>query len=222
MSSPITLPYSKVLKPTIVPELAAINAGIRINLPNTFPFTIPKIPPTFVLSFLFSLSGSLIHPQDMAHHHDKEKPPAYTKDDHKAPTRGGHVQRPTAPNHSTRASLLSGNINNMTPQYLDLTFSILVRCRETFAPIVVAIDDDYDTLLNDFDYIFCQILRRMDRPLKLHSMRVVWENGWKESWSSVGSDKFNREWHSTVKADNLLAMLRLLKSKNDMSYIEVH
>ena len=96
----------------------------------------------------------------------------------------------------------------------------MVRCHGTFEPIVVAIDEDYDILLADFDGIFSYIFSR-EKSLRLNKMKVVWEKGWKESWNSYGSNYVDRQWHSTVKPGNLTAMLRLLKSQSDRSYIEI-
>lgn len=96
----------------------------------------------------------------------------------------------------------------------------MVRCRGTFEPVVVAIGEDYDTLLDDFDYIFRQILPS-PRPLGLKKMKVVWENGWMKSWMSIDSSYVDRKWHSAVNTGNITAMLRLLKSQNGMSYIEI-
>ncbi len=96
----------------------------------------------------------------------------------------------------------------------------MVRCRGTFEPVVIAIGEDYDTLLDDFDYIFRQIVPS-SKSLGLKKMTVVWENGWKENWNSVGSDYVDREWHSAVTTGNITAMLRLLKSQSGMNYIKI-
>ena len=47
----------------------------------------------------------------------------------------------------------------------------MVHCRGgTFEPVVIAIDEDYDTLLDDFDYIFRQIIPS-SRSLGLKEMK---------------------------------------------------
>ena len=158
----------------------------------------------------------------MAHRKGKDQPPAYMSEDYHKSTDSGRERYATAPNHSTRASRLSQatETGTYTSQYLELTFSIMVRSGSTFEPIVIAIDEDYDTLLDDFDYIFRQIFSS-SRSLGLKKMKVVWENGWKKAWNSIGSHEVDRKWHSTVEASNITAMLRLLKSQSGMSYIEI-
>ena len=97
----------------------------------------------------------------------------------------------------------------------------MVRCRGTFEPIVVAIDEDYDTLLADFSLIFGRLLSPTGQSLRLEKMKVVWEEGWKKSWQSYDSEYGCRKWHSEVRAGNLVAMLRLMKKQGDRSYVEV-
>lgn len=96
----------------------------------------------------------------------------------------------------------------------------MVRCRGTFEPIIVAIDEDYDTLFHDLDRIFGQLFS-IEKSLRLSEMRVMWEEGWKKSWSSYDSDYADRKWHSDVKAGNLMATLRLMKEQGDRSYVDV-
>lgn len=99
----------------------------------------------------------------------------------------------------------------------------MVRCRGKFEPIVIGIDEDYDTLLAEFDYIFSQMFGS-SRSLELNRMTVVWEKGWKESCYSIGSREIDREWHSTVRTGSITAMLRLLKAESGgggMSYIDI-
>ncbi|CAD6594140.1 MAG: hypothetical protein ASARMPREDX12_008302 [Alectoria sarmentosa] len=158
----------------------------------------------------------------MAHHERKDQPPAYMSEDYHESTHSGRERHATAPNHSTRASRLSQATatGTYTSQYLELTFSIMVRYGSTFEPVVIAIDEDYDTLLDDFNYIFRQIFHS-SRSLGLKKMKVVWENGWKERWNSIGSRELDRKWDSTVETSNITAMLRLLKSQSGMSYIKI-
>ena len=84
----------------------------------------------------------------------------------------------------------------------------------------MAVDEEYDALLDDFDYIFRQIIPS-EKSLRLEKMKVVWEDGWKERWSSYDSSYVDRQWHSVVQPRNLVAMLRLMKGQSDRSYLEI-
>ena len=84
----------------------------------------------------------------------KDQLPAYTSHSYQASTSGDSAGPSTTPtlmlNHSTRAAELSRATSEgiyTTSQYLELTFFVMVRCRgSTCYPVVLAIDEDYETL----------------------------------------------------------------------------
>ena len=94
----------------------------------------------------------------------KYQSPAYTSHSYQASTSGDSAGPSTTPTHmsnrSTRASELSKAISEgiyTTSQYLELTFSVMVRCGgSTCYPVILAIDEGYETLLNDFDQMFVE------------------------------------------------------------------
>ena len=151
----------------------------------------------------------------------KDLPPAYSS---QASGSAELPIRPTLkPNHSTRASELSRATSEgmyTMSEYLKLTFSVLIWCRDSWEPIVLAIDEDYDTLFDDFHTIFGEpreIAAMSKKPVqrRLTRMRIT--------WGKVGAQGSWPDHHpgSYVKADNLVAMLRLLKSRNGNDYIMV-
>ena len=99
-------------------------------------------------------------------------------------------------------------------QYLDLTFSVMVLCTAEvnhlytmiWKPVVLAIDEDYDTLLSDLGSIFVA-------DSKLTRMKVCWEapRGQSSSWPQ----------EADMNKETIPAMLRLLKSLNGKNHIEV-
>lgn len=161
----------------------------------------------------------------MAANTGKDQPPAYTS---QALTAGNNPQASTnatlKPNHSTRASELLRAISEgscTTSQYLELTFSVMVHCGITSEPVVLAIDEDYETLFDDFHRIFVepQVTESGSKPNKrtegrMTKMKVVWGRAEKEFVIDPG-------WGSVMKTGNITAMLRLLKSRNGKDYIRM-
>ncbi|CAD6582975.1 MAG: hypothetical protein ASARMPRED_001118 [Alectoria sarmentosa] len=151
----------------------------------------------------------------MAASRSKDQPPAYTSQDDQASTTGDSAEPSKStvlkPNHSTRASNLSHAISQREYtkfEYLELTFPVMIFCG-FFEPVVLAIDEDHDTLLSDLQRIF---------NVRTREMRVVWGDGW--GGGSMGRDLAMMG--SVVQPGNITAMLRLLKSKNGADYIHVN
>ena len=152
------------------------------------------IPPIFpASSFSTSLSPDhpFIHSQAMAHRSSRDQPPAYMSQDHDDSTTGGSRARHSAgvPSHSTKASThfqagAYGSQYTVLPRNLELTFSVMVKCHGSFEAVVVAIDEDYDRLLDDLGGLFGRNAR--GKKSAALTMKIVWENGWK--------DKAGRAW----------------------------
>lgn len=161
----------------------------------------------------------------MAANTGKDQPPAYTS---QASTAGNNPEASTTPtlkpNHSTRASeLLRASFEGSctTSQYLELTFSVMVHCGTTSEPVVLAIDEDYETLFDDFQRIFVEPpvtenANKQKKPTgrRMTQMKVAWGRAEKEFVIDPG-------WGSTMKTGNITAMLRLLKSRNGKDYIRI-
>lgn len=100
-------------------------------------------------------------------------------------------------------------------QFLELTFSVMVCYKKgeygavgTRKPIVLAIDEDYDTLLRDLQGIFPKS--------GLTSMKASWE----DCRGGADAPRPLAYLHdSQVDEENITAMLRLLKPMNGMGYI---
>ncbi|KAF6241749.1 hypothetical protein HO173_000461 [Letharia columbiana] len=93
----------------------------------------------------------------------------------------------------------------------------MVLYQGSLEPVVLAIDEDYDTLLQDFHHIFVnpKIKERMKREnTRMGLMEIVW---WKK-WGGGALPPYD----SLVTCGNIIAMLRHLKSKNGMDYISIH
>lgn len=104
-----------------------------------------------------------------------------------------------------------------TLEYLEITFSVMVFYQGTLEPVVLAIGEDYDTLLQDFHHIFAnqKIKEKMKREnTRMGLMEIVW---WKK-WGGGALPLYD----SLVTCGNTIAMLRHLKSKNGMDYISIH
>ena len=153
----------------------------------------------------------------MAANNGKDQPPAYTSQDHQASMTGNNA-RPSAtptrnPNHSTRASeLLRATTEGTytTSQYLELTFSVRIDYHNISEPVVLAIDEDYEMLLHDFQTIFIGPGRN-----RLIQMRAI-----RETADGKGALS-HYDWKAIMNTGNITAMLRLLKSRNGKDYIEV-
>ena len=108
-------------------------------------------------------------------------------------------------------------------QYLELTFSVMVQYRNSWGPVVIAIDEDYDTLLDDFHHMFVEpkmteTANMPKRPMNraMPSMTVQWEKGYLDAWVLS-----NRQKSSVVHTGNIIALLRLLKSQSGMNFITI-
>ena len=97
----------------------------------------------------------------------------------------------------------------------------MVRCRGgTCHPVVLAIDEDYEALLNDFNQMFVEPTSPfVPKPLVkkcMTQMKVVWgKAGAQDYWVE------QHTWGFNMKSGNIIAMLRLLKSRNGLDYIAV-
>lgn len=111
------------------------------------------------------------------------------------------------PSHSTRASRISyarsqGRYSML--EYLELTFSVMFLCNNMRAPLVVAIDENFNTLLAD-------VQRMLGGSLIYSTTRI------KELRISWGGRDFGSSFLLT--SGNIEAMLRLLKSRNGQDMI---
>ena len=76
--------------------------------------------------------------------------------------------------------------------------------------VVLAIDEDYETLFDDIHTILLGSGRR-----SMTRMRAFWGTpGGKADW-------WGYEWQAVMNTGNITAMLRLLKSRNGVDYIQV-
>ena len=155
----------------------------------------------------------------------KDQPPAYTSQastarDSTAPSTTSTLK----PHHSTRASELSWDTSAgsyTTSQYLELTFSVMVHCGDTFEPVVLSIDEDYEALLDDLHKIFVE--PRMTASASMPKRRMkTYLSQMKVVWGKAAKSEFVMEpgWGSMIKTENIIAMLRLLKSRNGKDYIK--
>ena len=127
-------------------------------------------------------------------------------------------------NHSMRASELSTATSEgtfTTAQYLELTFSVMVRCCGSICHFVVlAIDEDYETLRNDFNQMSVEPTSPfVPKPLVKKCMTQI-----KVVWGTAGAQDYwveQHTWGSDMKSGNIIAMLRLMKSRNGMDCIAV-
>ena len=158
----------------------------------------------------------------MAANTSKDQPPIYDQ----ASTTGSSAELPTTialkPYHSTRASTLSHATSQgtyTTVQYLELTFSIMVFCCGTREPVVLAIDEHYDSLLHDIQHIFVKAGTAENEKViknakKMTHMTVSWGIG-----GTTGKPYHDPSFE--VNRNNITAMLRLLKSRNGVDFLEV-
>ena len=156
----------------------------------------------------------------MAANTGKDQPPACTSQDDNALKAADSAGPSTTPNfkpcHSKRAlELLQATSDGLSimSQYLELTFSIMVKFHYIFNPVVLTIDEDYDALFKDFYNIFVvpriKVLKKGTEGGRMTGMEVFW----KPPFETYG-------WRSTdMTADNITAMLRLLKSRNGKDHI---
>ena len=147
----------------------------------------------------------------MAANKGKDQPPAHTSQHNQTSMTGDSARRSATPirkpNHSTRASeLLRATTEGTytTSQYLELTFSVRVKYHNISEPVVLAIDEDYETLLDDFQTILFGSAK-----MNLPRMRAI--------WGTQGVC----DWEPVMTTGNMTAILRLLKSRNGKDYIEV-
>lgn len=89
-------------------------------------------------------------------------------------------------------------------EYLELTFSVMFLCNNMRAPLVVAIDENFNTLLAD-------VQRMLGGSLIYSTTRI------KELRISWGGRDFGSSFLLT--SGNIEAMLRLLKSRNGQDMI---
>ena len=137
----------------------------------------------------------------MAANRGKDRPPAYTES-HQASASSNRKS-----NHSTAASELRRDMDSgqlKSSEYLELTFSVMIRYHGTTQPIVLAIDEEYETLFDDFEDIFDNSVMRVQE------MSVIWGKDWILQFEE-----------SRVTKSSITAMLRLLKSRNGKDYIVV-
>ena len=109
--------------------------------------------------------------------------------------------------HSTRASKMfydtqEGRYSQL--EYMELTFSIMVMCNNLRGPLVVAVNESFNILLDDIQRMFSSHLS----STKPKELRI--------SWSSSARD-FGSNF--TLNSGNMVAMMRLLKSRGGVDMI---
>ena len=137
-----------------------------------------------------------------------DRPPSYMSQDIQTSTLIDRPDPPISailkPDHSTRASRLSyatsqGRYSIL--EYYELTFSLLFSHNGVQKVIVVAVDEELDTLLKDIQRIFCTRLSNLSNRIK--DLRVRMSG----SLSFGGNGEMLHD-------GNITAMLRFLKSRN--------
>ena len=122
------------------------------------------------------------------------------------------------PGHSTRASKLSYDTSQgkyTMLEYLALTFSIMVTCNNHQGPFVVAIDEDLHTLNGDIQRAFPRWnnpLRASGSQPRIMELSVNWGQ-------QVYGHKDFKDTKSILQKENIVAMMRLLKSRNGKDVI---
>ena len=109
------------------------------------------------------------------------------------------------PGHSTRASLLSYHASQgkySALEYLALTCSLMFTCNSTIKPLVVAIDEDFDILLDDIQRYF----GISPGFMRLKELHVHW-----------GPRTFGVK--GLLQRENIVAMMRLIKSRNGQDMV---
>ena len=159
----------------------------------------------------------------MAAHTGKEQPPAYTSEDQQASATAESAA--AIPYHSTRASKLFRDTSQQglytMSQYLERTLSVLVRSANTLTPVVLAMDEDYDGLLNDFVHMF---------PIEKRPTHGYTKGPWagpkgcmRAAWKEFGERaSTDLQSYSDLNKSNITVILRLLKSRNCVDYIQVY
>lgn len=116
------------------------------------------------------------------------------------------------PHHSTRALSLARNGDG--DRFLDLTLSVMVEWNGHHMPMVLAIDEECETLFDDIQNVYAKTndakerKRKNDDSKKKH-MKVVWGQGF---YKDVTEE-------SVLDDSNMVATLRLLKSRNGADLI---
>lgn len=179
------------------PEYTYVSTGLARDVAS------PASPRQKLLTFSLAYSLPI-----MADHTIDDRPPSYMSQDSQTSTLIDRPDPPISallkPNHSTRASRLSyatsqGRYSIL--EYYELTFALLFSHYGTKKVIVVAVDEDWDTLLKDIQRIFSTRLSNLSNRIK--ELRVV--------LPGVGSFGANGD---ILQDGNMTAMLRYLKSRN--------
>lgn len=144
----------------------------------------------------------------MADHTMDDRPPSYMSQDSQTSTLIDRPDPPISallkPNHSTRASRLSyatsqGRYSIL--EYYELTFALLFMHNGIKKVIVVAVDEELDTLLKDIQRIFTTRLSTLGN--RIRELRV----------SIPGILSFGAN-GDILQDENMTAMLRYMKSRN--------
>lgn len=149
----------------------------------------------------------------MALNTNKDQPPAYTSLDDQSSITGSSAERSTTSTNTARNTLRSARASELsrltsegrftTTQYLEFTFSVMVNHSRIAKPFVLAIDEDYKTLLKNFQDLYDY--------KKIDSISVVW---------GVGKPPCVKD-RIPLTSENITAMLRLLKSRGGVDTIDV-
>ena len=117
------------------------------------------------------------------------------------------------PHHSTRASSLSQltDLRRYTPsEYLDLTFSVMVEYNGKFQPMIITMNEEREPLFQDIRHLLAKKDEEYDPEKKdMPKMKVVWGHGRPK----------NSPEEIELENSNIIAMLRLVRSRNGVDYI---
>ena len=74
-------------------------------------------------------------------------------------------------------------------QYLERTFSVMVHYHNNWGPVVLAIEEDYDTLLDDLHHMFVEPMMtetanmpETELEIYMPPMTIQWEKGYIGTW----------------------------------------
>ena len=150
----------------------------------------------------------------MAAHSVDDRPPSYMSQDNQTSTVIDRPDPPLSailkPDHSTRASRLSyatsqGRYSIL--EYYELTFSLLFSHNGVKKVIVVAVDEELNTLLKDVQRIFSTRLSLSTLSNRIGELRV----------SLSGIHSFGKD--DALHDGNITAMLRFVKSRNGVDIV---
>lgn len=139
-----------------------------------------------------------------------DSPPSYMSQNGQNSTISDGIDPPLSAilksNHSTHASRLYYAVSqgrHTLSEYYQMTFSIIFAHNNIRSAVVIALDEDLETLIGDIQRMFVHKLN----PVRVKQLRV---------YTSGGLDLGNS---AVLDNENMTATLRLLKSRNGVDTI---